>query len=147
MTTNTATASENVNQAIEHLESYCDGDDVLRTELSTVFVLLREAQDQLTYERAARDTLKWWADIIRTSEGEGLRNSLREGLVRIQNLDNLASPNSFPAGKVTIEEVDEESNSAEVRLTNVIMTLPVGTHFLYLTATEDAPREAQKSEH
>lgn len=135
----TTSINATIGEAIEAIEAIIGEDEKAKQQFSGVFDLLLDAQDQLTYERAARDTLKWWADTIRSAGQDGsepLSNSIREGLQRIHNLDQLVSPHSIPAGKVVIESLDDNHSSAEVMLTNVIKTLNPGTHFLYLGVAE-----------
>lgn len=105
----------------------------LQEEADPILAILSEVQEDTQYERAARETLRWWADTIRTCQDGEIQGRLVEGMKRIQNLDSITNPHAFPAGFIQVVDLDEDQRSAELRLTNLVKTLEPGTHFLYLS--------------
>lgn len=116
----------------------------LQEEADPILAILSEVQEDTQYERAARETLRWWADTIRTCQDGEIQGRLVEGMRRIQNLDSVTNPQSFPAGMIRIAEEDDEHRSAEIRLTGVVKTLEPGDHFLYLSV--DAANQGEKTD-
>lgn len=120
-----------------------DSED-LQEKADPILAILSEVQEDKLYERAARETLRWWADTIRTCQDGEIKGRLIDGMKRIQNLDNMTNPQTFPAGMVRIAEESDDQRSAEFRLTGVIKLLEPGDHFLYLSL--DAAHNGEKTD-
>lgn len=144
MTTGIRKLSDNITKlrkAQEMILAMANHSGDLQEEADPILAILSEVQEDTQYERAARETLHWWADTIRTCQDGEIKGRLVDGMKRIVNLDTITNPQSFPAGMVRIAEEDDEQRSAEIRLTGVIKTLEPGDHFLYLSIDAAAQGE------
>lgn len=105
----------------------------MKAKLDPILSMLSDASEDMMYERAARELLKWLNDGLKAADGKLAVEILNEAARRISNLDRLSNPESYPVGRLVVQESSEKKMLLEMHFTNMVRTLGPGTHQLYLS--------------